>query len=73
MLKIMENSKRIIPMNFSKVRLSFQSIIPNKNGMINENEAIMLVKAIGPMERALNPVCMEIQRDIPYPIPKRMV
>ena len=65
LIRKMESNNSIIPENFSKVRISFQSIIPNKKGMINENEAIMLVKAIGPMERALNPVCIEIQSDMP--------
>jgi len=68
-----EINKRIIPINVSKVRLSFQNTIPNKKGMINEKEAITLVKAIGPIESALKPVCMEMQSDIPYKAPKNIV
>ena len=54
-----------------------QAFIPEHNSkqkrIINEKEAITLVKAIGPIESALKPVCMEMQSDIPYKAPKTIV
>ena len=65
----MENNNTMIPHTPNNVNGSFQKQMPNKNGINIEKETTILVKAIGPTASALNPVCMEIQREMPYPTP----
>ena len=47
------------------VRFSCHTAMPNRKGMIREKEAIMLVRAIGPVASARKPVCMEMHSATP--------
>jgi len=70
---VIESNNSNIPHMPKAVKDSFQNKMPKKSGINKEKEAIMLVNAIGPVASALKPLCIEIQRESPYPIPKSIV
>lgn len=51
-------------------KFSRKTIIPNTNGITSENDAIILVKAMGPIFNASKPAYMEMHRNTPYKSPK---
>ena len=62
-----------MPIQERSDKFSPHTNIPAARGIIKENEEIILVRAIGPIARALKPVCIETQRKTPYNTPKASV
>ena len=51
-------------------KFSRKTITPNANGITSEKDAIILVKAMGPIFKASKPAHMEMHRNTPYKRPK---
>lgn len=64
-IRIMAQSKRKTPRIAKREMDSFQKVTPQKKGTISDIDARILVSAIGPQERAINPVYILMHRQTP--------